>query len=91
MNHEEILAREPKLLKQEDRNCYFERGYLGVSGLVSQEWLDRLNEVTDEFVLASREVNGKDGRFDLEPDHSSSVPRIRRLNAPVELHRRVVT
>ena len=30
MNHEEILAREPRLLNQDDRNCYFERGYLGV-------------------------------------------------------------
>jgi len=86
MNHEEILAREPKLLKQEDRNCYFERGYLGVPGLVSRDWLDRLNQVTDEFVLGSRKANGKDARFDLEPNHSSSIPRIRRLNAPVELH-----
>ncbi|MCZ6854864.1 MAG: phytanoyl-CoA dioxygenase family protein [Gammaproteobacteria bacterium] len=86
MNHEQILAREPKLLNQEDRTCYFERGYLGVSGLVNREWLDRLNRVTDEFVMASREVNGNDRRFDLEPNHSSAVPRIRRLNAPVELH-----
>ena len=49
MNHENILDREPTLLKQEDRICYFERGYLGVSGLVSRDWLDRLNEVTDEL------------------------------------------
>ncbi len=86
MNHEEILEREPRLLKQEDRSCYFDRGYLGVSGLVSCEWLDRLNEVTDEFVSLSCEAKGSDGRFDLEPNHSSAAPRIRRLNSPVELH-----
>ena len=89
MNHQEILEREPKLLKQQDRQCYFEQGYLAAADLVSEQWLSRLNDLTDHFVQMSREIEaseGKDGRFDLEPSHSFAAPRIRRLNAPVELH-----
>jgi hypothetical protein len=86
MEHEEILAREPKVLTQAQRQKYFTDGYVGVRGLVSKTWLDRLNAVTSEFVEASRRANRTDERFDLEPDHSPDAPRIRRLNSPVDLH-----
>ena len=44
--------------------------------------------MTSEFVEISRGISAadNDGRFDLEPDHSAEQPRIRRLNAPVEVH-----
>ena len=54
--------------------------------MVSQQWLDNLNAVTNEFVEISRNLQGKDRRFDLEPDHSFTMPRIRRLNSPVDHH-----
>ncbi len=88
MKQAEILSREPRILTQPQREHYFRDGYLSAEGLVAQEWLDRLNAVTLEFVEISRGVTepGQDGRFDLEPDHSARQPRIRRLNAPVEVH-----
>ena len=88
MERHEILARGALVMSQAERLCYFERGYTAAPGVVGEDWLDRLNAVTAEFVEASRDVDTgrKDGRFDLEPDHSSTEPRIRRLNAPVELH-----
>ena len=82
----EILSRPAKVLGVSEREHYYSQGYLSVSDLVDQKWLQRLRVVTDEFVELSRTIKGRDGRFDLEPDHSAELPRIRRLNSPVELH-----
>ncbi len=86
MTHDEILAIPAKLLQEEAREAYFRNGYVGVDALVGEDWLDPLRDVTQEFIEMSRQVAGKDARFDLEPDHSAEAPRIRRLNSPVELH-----
>lgn len=86
MSPEEILSRPARVLTRAQRESYFERGYAVIPALVDDQWLNRLNVVTEAFVEASRAVvPGGDGRFDLEPDHGASQPRIRRLNTPVEL------
>jgi len=81
---QDILQRPAKALTQAQREGYFRDGFIGVECLVGQQWLDKLNAVTNEFIQISRSVQGKDRRFDLEPDHSASSPRIRRLNSPVD-------
>ena len=90
MNHAQILEREPKILTQAQRQQYFDHGYVGVPGLVGEDWLTPLRQVTNEFVEISRtlgsKVQDKDKRFDLEPDHRPEAPRIRRLNSPVDHH-----
>jgi|TARA_B110000971_G_C20034042_1_gene513162 hypothetical protein len=83
---QDILNRSAKTLSQTQRQGYFRDGFIGVERLVSQQWLDRLNAVTNEFVEISRNLQGKDRRFDLEPDHTPVTPRIRRLNSPVDYH-----
>ena len=83
---QDILNRPAKTLSQAHRRGYFRDGFIGVERLVRQEWLDKLNTVTNEFVEISRNLQGKDRRFDLEPDHSPIMPRIRRLNSPVDYH-----
>ena len=83
---QDILNRPAKTLSQAQRLGYFRDGFIGVERLVSQEWLDKLNAVTNEFVEISRNLRSKDRRFDLEPDHSPTLPRIRRLNSPVDYH-----
>ncbi|NKB98978.1 MAG: phytanoyl-CoA dioxygenase family protein [Pseudomonadales bacterium] len=87
--HQAILERPAKLLSNDQRQKYFADGYLGAEGLVDATWLERLWSVTEEFVEISRTLvnqSKRDRRFDLEPDHSSEVPRIRRLNSPVDNH-----
>ena len=74
------------VLKLEQKKQYQEEGYLGLKGLVSSNWLDRLNKVTDEFVKESRSLSQSDKRFDFEPDHAPESPRIRRLNSPVDFN-----
>jgi hypothetical protein len=83
---QDILQRPAKALTQAQREGYFRDGFIGVECLVGRKWLDQLNDVTNEFIQISRSVQGKDRRFDLEPDHSASSPRIRRLNSPVDHH-----
>ena len=85
MEHAEILAREPRVLTEPQRRKYFEAGYVGVRGLVTEEWLKRLNDVTADYVELSRGADRSDRRFDLEPDHTAEAPRIRRLNSPVDV------
>ncbi len=83
---QDILNRPAKTLSQAQRQGYFRDGFIGVERFVSQQWLDQLKAVTSEFVEISCNLQGKDRRFDLEPDHSPTMPRIRRLNSPVDYH-----
>ena len=71
---QDILNRPAKTLTSAQRQGYFRDGFIGVERLVSQQWLDKLNAVTNEFVEISRNLQGKDRRFDLEPDHSATKP-----------------
>lgn len=82
MKQEEILAIKPKVLKQEQREFYFDNGYLLVEKVVSDEWLARLRATTDKVVEDSRSVTESDAVWDLEPQHCAESPRLRRLTSP---------
>ena len=86
MTPEEILSHQPKVLTQDQRQSYFDTGFLMVERFVSEEWLERLWDVTNQFIDESRDRTKSDGKFDLEPDHASDNPRLRRLTQPVEHH-----
>jgi len=75
-----------KILKPGQREAYERDGFIAVEGVVPQAWLERLLEVTAEYVEKSRELAQSDARFDLEPSHSATEPRIRRLNSPADQH-----
>jgi hypothetical protein len=50
MKIEKILSHKPKVLSDAQRNSYFKDGYLVLDRFVSDEWLDRLWAVTNEFI-----------------------------------------
>ena len=83
---ENILSQRANILSQAQREAYFSDGFIGVERLVGNLWLSKLQDVTAEFIGISRNIKGKDGRFDLEPNHSANEPRIRRLNSPTDFH-----
>lgn len=85
MKPEEILAHEPKILTQDQREFYFENGYLLLESFIDEAWLDRLWEVTRRFIDQSRSLKKSDQVFDIEPDHTADNPRLRRITHPVEL------
>ncbi len=66
--------------------AYRRDGFVAIPSLVDARWIDRLDEVTSHFIEMSRTLPASDARFDLEPDHSEAMPRLRRLNSPVDQH-----
>ncbi|MDE2989812.1 MAG: phytanoyl-CoA dioxygenase family protein [Chloroflexota bacterium] len=86
MTPEQILSYPPRVLTQAQRESYFEKGYVLVENVVPDEWIERLRDVTNEFVERSREITESDAVWDLEPDHTAENPRLRRLTSPVEQH-----
>ena len=83
---DEIRRTPAKVLSEEQRESYFENGYLLLDRIVPDDWLERLREVTAEFVEHSRALTESDAIFDLEPGHTADEPRLRRLTSPVEQH-----
>ena len=86
MTPEQILSRPPRVLTQEQRESYFERGYASVESLISDEWLERLRAVTAGFIEKSRGVGGSDGDYDVAEGHGPNSPKIRRLKTPDRQH-----
>ena len=86
MTPQDVLAHEPRVLSQGQREFYFEHGYLLVPAIVRAEWLERLRAVTGEMVDRSRALTRSDAIFDLEPGHTAENPRLRRLTSPVDQH-----
>ena len=86
MEPQDVLAHPPVVLSQDQREFYFENGYLLLERIVTDDWLERLRSVTREFVDTSRALEKSDAVFDLEPDHTADNPRLRRLTSPVEQH-----
>ena len=86
MKKKEILAYRPKILTQDQRELYFAEGYLLIQGFLEDRWLERLWEVTEDFIRQSKVDNPSKKVFDVEPSHSAQVPRLRRLINPVDTH-----
>jgi ectoine hydroxylase len=84
MTPEQILSIRPRVLSQRQREDYFEDGFLLLERFIDADWLERLRGATDRLVEASRAIRTSDRVFDLEPDHSASEPRLRRVSSPVD-------
>jgi len=67
---------------QSYRDQYRDQGYFVVPDLLGSSEIQRFRDVTDALFERSRTVTQSDDVFDLEPDHTSTQPRIRRIKAP---------
>ncbi len=47
-------------ITEEQREHYFKHGYLVLPGFLSEEWVNKLNEVTDHFIELSKNYTIKD-------------------------------
>ena len=86
MTPEQVLAVEPKILTQRQREFYFDNGYLLLEGIIQSDWLERLRAVTNEAIEKSRKVTESDAVWDLEQGHTHDEPRLRRLSSPNDYH-----
>ncbi|MGI9413596.1 MAG: phytanoyl-CoA dioxygenase family protein [Hyphomicrobiales bacterium] len=78
MDREEILAQSPCFLTQDQRETFYDQGYLAFPGLLGDEQLDPLRAALAGIVDLSRELSSSNNRFDLERGHSAESPRLRR-------------
>jgi hypothetical protein len=83
---EQILGYPARVLSDAQRRTYFETGFLAASGLIPDEWLRRLVDLSDAFLEESRRVTASNEAFDLGPEHGPARPHVRRLRALVDRH-----
>src|SRR5215471_7456768 len=86
MLREQILSRPPLVLSQQERERYFEDGFLTMPGYIGAEWIGRLRKVVATKIEESRALTGSDDQFDLAPHHTAAKPNIRRLRKAVDQH-----
>lgn len=84
MTPDEILSQTPRVLSQDQREFYFDQGYLLVEEFVDKFWLKKLRDAIDRQVELSRKITRSDSVFDLEPAHRSDDPRLRRVSSPCD-------
>ncbi|MDB9704222.1 phytanoyl-CoA dioxygenase family protein [Rhodospirillales bacterium] len=86
MKPEDILNLESLVLSQDQREFYFENGYLLVENAINEDWLKRLRATIDEVVDETRALTESDKKWDLEAGHTAENPRLRRLSSPNDHH-----
>ena len=75
-----------KVLNEEQLKKYDQMGFLSIESFVKNEWLSELQYVTNKMIQESRMIQETNHKFVLETDHTSSNPRLLRLNMPQDQH-----
>ena len=86
MSPEDILSHPPLILTQEQRQRYFEQGYLLLESIIDKTWVERLRDAANELVEHSRSITESDEHWSLEHDHTPELPRLRRTTNPAGKH-----
>jgi len=79
---EKILQYPGVTLSQEQRQFYFDNGYVAVPAAISSDWIERLSIAVAEVVEDSRTLGNNNDLFKLEEEHTPENPRLHRLTSP---------
>jgi phytanoyl-CoA hydroxylase len=71
------------MLTAQQIETYRRDGYLVIPRLIEGEQLAELRALTDRIVSEARGVTANDDLYDLEPSHSATLPRVRRLKPAI--------
>ena len=74
------------MLTSQQIETYRRDGYLVIPRLIEGEQLAELRALTDRIVSEARGVAANDDLYDLEPSHSATLPRVRRLKPAIFKH-----
>ena len=80
MRATDVLSHPARVLPQSEREFFFNEGYIARPGVISDDWIARLNAAIGAQVERSRSLAQSDGTFDLEPGHTAENPRLRRIS-----------
>ena len=71
------------MLTSQQIETYRRDGYLVIPRLIEGEQLAELRALADRIVAEARGVSANDDLYDLEPSHSATLPRVRRLKPAI--------
>ncbi len=74
------------MLSRADVERYNRDGFIVVPNVVSPAEIEALRRATDEIVEKSRSVTTHTEIYDLEPGHTPTLPRVRRIKTPDKWH-----
>ena len=74
------------MLTKEQIGSYFDDGYLLVKDVVTPEQLQRMQDITHDFINRSRDVTESNDVYDLDEGHSSENPKLTRIKLPHKQH-----
>lgn len=72
-----------RMLTDTQIETYRRDGYLVIPRLIDGAQLDELRALTDRIVAEARGVAANDELYDLEPSHTATLPRVRRLKPAI--------
>ncbi len=70
------------MLTSEQVSAYFENGYLLVEDVVTPEQLQRMQNITHEFIDRSRQVTASNDVYELDEGHNSKTPKLTWIKLP---------
>jgi phytanoyl-CoA hydroxylase len=81
-----IGLQEGRVISNARVEAYRRDGFIVVEGLVSPENLSAIRQVISELVAGAAFVDTHNSVYDLEPGHTRSDPKVRRIKAPHKVH-----
>ncbi len=79
MRLEQINSQPPSIISQQQRDSYYDQGYLYFPQMLGNDWLKPLRSALGEIIESSRAYTQSTQKVDIEPDHSAQNPRLRRV------------
>ncbi len=79
MLQQDILAHPPKILTQDQRNQYFEQGFVLCKGLLDDTWLKTTRDAYTAAIDRSRPLTKSNQWFSVHKDHTAAHPRVLRV------------
>ena len=79
MSSQDILKQPALFLTQNQRELYFEQGYLMFPGLISTSELEVFRVLVSKIVDSTRTITSSSNKIDLEKGHTAENPRLRRV------------
>ncbi|MBT4386902.1 MAG: phytanoyl-CoA dioxygenase family protein [Betaproteobacteria bacterium] len=74
------------MLSKEQVDQYHSEGYVVARSLIDEVALDQLRELVSEMLVGAEELTEHNEKFDLEPSHKASEPKVRRIKTPHKWH-----
>jgi len=65
---------------------YDQTGFVLIESLLETSEIQKLQQASDALIEESKSYRESDERFDLEPDHTETKPRVQRIKVPHQQH-----